>query len=359
MVVVLWLCVGDTLPADFDLLLSGDWIVINDHFNSHTRVQTGRWERLTYFGPGELREVNFDALVPLEIDDEYILRDRVLDPHLPPSTAAAPAAPTKGQPAPPPAPFTLASAFIIHSRVFLKGLRESMATTGCECELRRTPSARLARLRELLMEMRYMLDDAPGPVRQWAPPAAEREEGPAPPTTPDDNHAGGGSGGVVSGFGSPVVERRHGAAEELEAGMGAPCSRVVQGQLEIMRANIHVTHLWLQSLLLEQVDVVVQEEVIGGGGGAAGGGAAGAGEEVSASLKANWAEREDICRQMLHLLHSIPYVYLEPNGLYLVRRFIFYDCRHAWNACGRVQVYHWRSRADTLPTRLTRSATWP
>lgn len=280
---------------------------------SHTRVQSGRWERLTYFGPGELREVNFDALVPFEVDDEQILKDRILDP-LPPPSAPTRGTPSTDQQEPPPLappPFTLTSAFIIHSRVFLRGLRESMATVGCECELRRSPAARLARMRDLLQEMRYMLDDAPGPVRQWAASPEERRDDVAP-TTPrfEDDRS------VVSSFGSPVAERARAAAAEGVA--GASYSKVVQGQHEIMRANIHVTHLWLQSLLLEQVDVIVQEKVIGGGGA----GAAAGPEEVSAALRANWAEREDICRQMLHLLHSIPYVYLEPNGLHLVSLFM-------------------------------------
>lgn len=274
---------------------------------SHTRVQSGRWERLTYFGPGELREVNFDALVPLEVDDEQILKDRILDPlPLPPPSAPRGTPSTDPQEPLPSPPFTLATAFNIHSRVFLRGLRESMATVGCECELRRTPAARLARMRDLLLEMRYMLDDAPGPVRQWASP----ERGDDMPSTPryEDDRS------VVSSYGSPVAERSRATTAEG----AAPYSKVVQGQHEIMRANIHVTHLWLQSLLLEQVDVIVQEGVIAGGGAGAATGA----EEVSASLRANWAEREDICRQMLHLLHSIPYVYLEPNGLYLVSLFI-------------------------------------
>lgn len=245
------------------------------------------------------------------MEDEQILRDRILDA-LSVSAAQGNGCPPSAQDPqhPPPQaapPFTLIGAFIIHSRVFLKGLRESMATTGCECELRRTPPARLARMRDLLHEMRYMLDDAPGPVRQWA--SSERLS--EAPTTPryDDDH----TSSVVSSFGSPVQRRSNHAASTVVEGDG-PYSKVVQGQLEIMRANIHVTHLWLQSLLLEQVDVVIQEKVIGSAGGAAGA------EEVSTSLKANWAEREDICRQMLHLLHSIPYVYLEPNGLYLVCR---------------------------------------
>lgn len=265
---------------------------------SHTRVQSGRWERLTYFGPGELREVNFEALLPLELDDEQILKDRILDP----SPLAAPhGTPSTNQQEPLP-PFNLTSAFIIHSHVFLKGLRESMATVGCECELRRSPAARLARMRDLLQEMRYMLDDAPGPVRQWAS-SEPHEDVPSTPRYDDDRS-------VVSSYGSPTAEQR-GRAVAAES---ATYPKVVQGQHEIMRANIHVTHLWLQSLLLEQIDVVVQESVIGSNGGTAGT------EDASAALKANWAEREDICRQMLHLLHSIPYVYLEPNGLYLVSK---------------------------------------
>lgn len=304
---------------------------------SHTRVQSGRWERLTYFGPGELREVNFEALVPLEIDDECILKDRILDPVPPPTSHGTPPPPNKPEPRPAPPPFTLASAFIIHSRVFLKGLRESMATVGCECELRRSPAARLARLRDLLQELRYMLDDVPGPVRQWA--SSERHDD--VPTTPQYDHD---DRSVVSSYGSPVTERSRTVGVE-----NASYSKVVQGQHEIVRANIHVTHLWLQSLLLEQVDVIVQGGVVGSSSAAA----AGAGE-VSASLRANWAEREDICRQMLHLLHSIPYVYLEPNGLYLVSLLF---CLH-WSPCDP------RNRlTDRLPLphfhRHTKSATWP
>ncbi|KAK7725595.1 hypothetical protein SLS63_008051 [Diaporthe eres] len=271
---------------------------------AHTRVQSGRWERLTYFGPGELREVNFEALVPLEVDDECILKDRILDPVPPPTSHGTPPPPNQPEPRPAPPPFTLASAFIIHSRVFLKGLRESMATVGCECELRRSPAARLARLRDLLQELRYMLDDAPGPVRQWA--SSERH-GDDVPTTPQYDHD---DRSVVSSYGSPLTERSRTATVGVE---NASYPKVVQGQHEVVRANIHVTHLWLQSLLLEQVDVIVQGGVVGSSSSAAAAGA----EEVSASLRANWAEREDICRQMLHLLHSIPYVYLEPNGLYL------------------------------------------
>lgn len=232
--------------------------------------------------------------MPLDVDDEHIFRDRILDPVSPMASHGTPSAHTQE----PRVTFTLTSGFIIHSRVFHKGLQEAIATLGCECELRRTPTARLARMRDLLQEMRYMLDDVPGPMRQWASNDGVTDAAPSTPRFDDERGAA-----AVSSYGSPGDYSR-----APEAGS---YSQVIQGQAEIMRANIHVTHLWLQSLLLEQVDGVTQESAIANP-------STTAREEVSAALKANWAEREDICRQMLHLLHSIPYVHLEPNGLYLV-----------------------------------------
>ncbi|KAF4782056.1 hypothetical protein HER10_EVM0007019 [Colletotrichum scovillei] len=260
---------------------------------AHTRVQAGRWERLTYFGPGELREVNYEALMPLDIDDEHIFRDRILDPVSPMASHGTPSAHAQE----PRATLTLTSGFIIHSRVFHKGLQEAIATLGCECELRRTPAARLARMRDLLQEMRYMLDDVPGPMRQWASNDGGTDAAPSTPRFDDERATA-----AASSYGSP--------ADYSRAPEAGSYSQVIQGQAEIMRANIHVTHLWLQSLLLEQVDGVTQESAIANP-------STTGREEVSAALKANWAEREDICRQMLHLLHSIPYIHLEPNGLYL------------------------------------------
>ncbi|KZL76065.1 quinate utilization pathway activator [Colletotrichum tofieldiae] len=263
------------------------WLLFYSY--AHNRVQNGRWDRLTYFGPGELREINFEALMPLEIDDEQVFRDRILDPVSPMASRSTPSNNSQERHV----AFTLSSGFNLHSRVFLKGLREAMETTGCECELRRSPVSRLARLRELLQEMRYMLDDAPGPMRQWA--SSESYDAPGTPSYENDQPA-------MSNYGSPVDH-----SHTTESGHSAS---VIQGQAEIMRANIHVTHLWLQSLLLEKVEVALQDSALGNS-------SATAREEVSAALKASWAEREDICRQMLHLLHSIPYIYLEPNGLYL------------------------------------------
>ncbi|KAH0429953.1 hypothetical protein CcaCcLH18_08098 [Colletotrichum camelliae] len=260
---------------------------------AHTKVQSGRSEHLTYFHPNDLREVNFEALMPLAVDDEQIFETRIV-PSVPPLISPGTPCAAGAQEPPRPPQLTLTSAYNLHSRVFLKGLREAMTTVGCECELRRGTAVRLVRLRDLLAELRYMLDDAPGPMRQWA--SSDSYEAPVTP-----RYDGGDSQPAVSSYDSPAADMQSRPVDH---------SKIVQGQADIMRANLHVTHLWLQSILLEQIDVVLQESAIGPN-------AAMGGEDVAAALKANWAEREDICRQLLHLLHSIPYVYLEPNGLYL------------------------------------------
>ncbi|KAH8197570.1 hypothetical protein TruAng_008254 [Truncatella angustata] len=75
---------------------------------------------------------------------------------------------------------------------------------------------------------------------------------------------------------------------------------VVQLQFATMRANLHVTHLWLQSIVIDQLDA-----------------AEGTNDPDSLSRKALWAQREEVCRQLLHVLHTIPESALEPNGLHL------------------------------------------
>ena len=64
-----------------------------------------------------------------------------------------------------------------------------------------------------------------------------------------------------------------------------------QGQLATIHVNLHVTHLWLQSILLDQLERVT------------------------------WSEREDISRQLLHVLLRTPHANLEANGLHLVSHF--------------------------------------
>jgi hypothetical protein len=78
---------------------------------------------------------------------------------------------------------------------------------------------------------------------------------------------------------------------------------LIRRNVESMRANIHVTHLWLQSVLNEKI-----ESLIAMSNGAA------------SSLEIRWNEKEDICRQLLHILCNVSLLNLEPNGNNLVSR---------------------------------------
>jgi hypothetical protein len=203
-----------------------------------------------------LDTMNLGDLLPLELDDEYILADRVM-------------------PQPTSVGLSLTARFNTHSRIFWAALESpspqgspATKTEPCSCTRSRQPMAQLLYLKDRLHDLKYMLDGVPPRLRQWS---AE-----------DDDEA----------LHSPDQEQR----------------RVLKAQFASMRANIHVTHLWLQSIISDQVDAILL------------------GESSRATLispppdlKVGWAEREDLCRQLLHVLHGIPEVHLEPNGHYLVR----------------------------------------
>jgi len=186
--------------------------------------------------------------VPLEVDDEMILENGIISQ--------------------PKIGLSLTTGFNVHSRIFWAALipllpRESAAAKKlpCSCVRSAEPTLQLTYLKDRLHDLKYMLDDVPPQLRQWV---AE-----------DDDDAL---------YGSYPEQRR-----------------IVKAQFATMRANIHVTHLWLQSLIRDQVDALLL------------------GQPNSPDLKSMWSEREDICRQILHVLHSIPHINLEPNGLHFVR----------------------------------------
>lgn len=143
---------------------------------------------------------------------------------------------------------TLTTAFVIHSRIFWYALESShdSGTPECLCCRSRSPTAQKAHLRGRLKELKYALDDIPSELRQWAIPLP-----------------------------------------------GPQLERVTFSQFATLRANIHVTHLWLQSILLDHLDTL-------------------------SSPEDNWPEREVISSQLLHVLHSISQEDIEPNGLHLV-----------------------------------------
>ncbi|CRK16043.1 hypothetical protein BN1723_002221 [Verticillium longisporum] len=225
---------------------------------AHSLIHVGRREQLTFLDHYTLRDLNFAALVPLDVEDEMITEQTVFDP-----LTLDPTSPLTGDSRPydrADRPFTSISAFIAASQVFLTAMQEALFHESCDCSPKRAPEARLCRLQTLLKKLQYMLDDLP----------ASRDE-----------------------FGKNVDS-----------------PEVAHAQLEITRANLHFTHLWLQNYLLENIDLILQQQVSDAN-------VTSDTASASAALRANWASREDICRQMLHLLHSIQQVHIEPNGLYL------------------------------------------
>lgn len=176
----------------------------------------------------------------------------------------------------PPGRTPLATGFNVHSRVFWIAListsskSEARERQHCNCVRSIRPDLQLAHLRGRLHDLKYKLDGIPPHLRQW--------------TTNLDS---------LPGF--EAVE-----SEEL---------RLLSGQFASMRANIHVTHLWLQSIISDQIDILLLNE-----------GHHGTPVVASPSLtdsRVLWSEREDLCRQLLHVLHGISETYIEPNGHHL------------------------------------------
>lgn len=142
----------------------------------------------------------------------------------------------------------ITTGFIIHSRIFWQAIEDPRANarTECLCCRNRSVAVQVAHLERRLRDLKYALDDTPIPFRQYALPSIEP------------------------------------AAHTLSS-----------SQLATIRANIHVTHLWLQSMLLDQLDLLTSPEQ-------------------------HWHKREDISTQLLHVLHNTSQADIEPNGLHLV-----------------------------------------
>ncbi|KAL5617953.1 hypothetical protein FOVSG1_000175 [Fusarium oxysporum f. sp. vasinfectum] len=254
-------------PIEIQLRKKSFWLQL--YTFAHSKIQPGRCNYLTYLDNYTIRDVNFAALEPLNIVDENITETGIV--------GQLPSTPSVGLPnntdSADDAPFHSTTVFIMASRAFLLGMRESMVNDGCNCGFGRSPEERLSKLRDLLDQLRYILDGLPTHMRQWGP---------------GDNY---------QPFGSS--DRRQAAFTE---------AHMEYLQNESTRANLHVSHLWLQNFLLDKMDVALQEMKDR--------------EEddsyITTQLKQNWRDREDVARQLLHILHSIPHAYLEPNGLYLI-----------------------------------------
>ncbi|KAI8417696.1 hypothetical protein FOFC_00251, partial [Fusarium oxysporum] len=253
-------------PIETQLRKKSFWLQL--YTFAHSKIQPGRCNYLTYLDNYTIRDVNFAALEPLNIVDENITETGIV--------GQLPSTPSVGLPnntdSADDAPFHSTTVFIMASRAFLLGMRESMVNDGCNCGFGRSPEERLSKLRDLLDQLRYILDGLPTHMRQWGP---------------GDNY---------QPFDSS--DRRQGAFTE---------AHIEHLQNESTRANLHVSHLWLQNFLLDKMDVALQEMKDREGDDS----------YIATQLKQNWKDREDVSRQLLHILHSIPHAYLEPNGLYL------------------------------------------
>ena len=207
-----------------------------------------------------LHSINFADLMPLEADDEVIFEQ-----------AASPA--QGGE-----SPCFLQTAFNIHSRVFWTALENpGLGVAGrkespSEWERLKDPILHVQHVEARLSDLKYMLDDITPELRQWAPVTF------------------------------PLHARKTSGSDHEHH------TRLQSQQLAIVRANLHVTHLWLQSILLDQLDAANQNNatICSDTFGA---------DRIDA--RQIWNQREDLCRQLLHLLHSIPLDSLEPNGLHL------------------------------------------
>lgn len=226
----------------------------------HLQLQNPRKERLAFIDCSILHDLDLEKLLPAPQDDEQIseIEYGVHDAERP----------------------SLTVGFILRSRLFWGAVANMTAkhrlgryAVHCHCTRFRDPTSYIEHLRSRLHELKYMLDSAPWYLRQWS----SRNE--------DDGR---------DEFSQRTSERER---------------RVTKSQFATLRADIHTTHLWVQSIIMDQLDAISPVADVM--------------PPMSLHIansgpKCDWFAREDICRQMLLLLCSIPQESLEANGLVLV-----------------------------------------
>lgn len=81
-------------------------------------------------------------------------------------------------------------------------------------------------------------------------------------------------------------------------------SELLDSQLDTMKANLHVTHLWAQNLLVEQMRASSEGNL--------------SGRALMLMDELCWSTQERVGRRLLNLLHTLPRINLLANGLVLV-----------------------------------------
>ena len=236
----------------------------------HLQYSNLRKERLAFIDCSVLHELDLEGLLPVPHDDEYI-------------TEASYGAPPDGEIS------SLAQGFNWRSRLFWCGVksihdRQSRRdSTHCHCTRRRDLTPYLEHLHARLRELNYLLDSAPWYLRQY-------------------------------------VDRTH-RSDTSRTEIHSPNHST---QMEVIRTDIHVTHVWLQSIIMDHVEsyapvqrvpntlpppviTALSPET----------------PDTAAALlsaKIYWSQREDLCRQLLQVLYMAPDLSLEALGVVLVHK---------------------------------------
>lgn len=191
--------------------------------------------------------------MPLDVDDEFIFEDKVL-------------VPTNTYP-------SVTSGFIIHSRVFWAAIRnvspDHSVEEPCACSCASHPRVHISYLRDRLESLKSLQD-------------------------------------------TPAFLRSCGIVTENDYGMSLILDTALQSNFTTMRINLQITHLWLQSLLIDRIEVaqvgITRQMSLRPA------------NEISeiTEQRTLWIQREKLCRQMMLVLDDIPQANLEANGLHLV-----------------------------------------
>lgn len=235
---------------EIQLRKKGFWLLFYSYV--HGQVQSLRRDRLTFLDPTLVESIDLESLMPVDVDDEAVFEDRIV-----PALSSQP---------------NLTTAFNLSSLVFWAAIESRQACTAvntvrpaCQCAMDKRQK-QIAHLQGRLQDLKYSLDAIPPELRQWAARPM--------PLSPD---------------------------------MASNAPGVVVSQLGAVRGNLHVTQIWLQSILLDQLEALLQDDTSPFDTPA-----------YLATTESRWSERENLCTQLIHVLHAIPQKDLEPNGLHFV-----------------------------------------
>ncbi|KAJ5716580.1 hypothetical protein N7493_008491 [Penicillium malachiteum] len=160
--------------------------------------------------------------------------------------------------------------FTTHSRVFWAAIRPlcptSQAEEPCPCTRAHNPLIRISYFNDRLKCLKHLLDEIPDVLRPWQP--------------------------------------EHSRDKDFAIQMPS----LLHTQFAAMRVNLHVTHLWLQSLIMDQLEAAQTHQQ--GHGWPAG----------AFDQRQMWQDREEICRRLFCILYNAPQISLEANGLHLATK---------------------------------------